>query len=149
MKQARKQMVVLRSFQRWFQLTFVMYTGLFLSVFGVGLYLWFKVLLGELLNLAGLLSQTFMDLIEKHLQLGLFITIGFIVILLGVAGLQAMFFSRKIAGPLFSLSKHLSKCQAEGKLRKWETRKGDLFKELVDQFNDLVEQIEDKKGSKN
>jgi methyl-accepting chemotaxis protein len=149
LKKARTQMVVLESFQRWFLWNFVMYTGLFLSVFGLGLYLWFKVLLGEVLNLAGLLSQTFMDLIEKHLQLGMFITIGFIVILMVVAALQALFFSRKIAGPLFSLSKHLSKCQAEGKLKHWETRKGDLFRELVDQFNDLVDQTQGKKGSKN
>lgn len=145
MKKPRKQMVVLASFQRWFLITFVFYTGLFLTVFGVGLYLWFKVLMGELMNLAGLLSQTFMDLINKHLQLGILITVCFIVILLLVAALQALFFSRKIAGPIFSLSKHLAKCNKEGKIERWETRKDDLFKELVDQFNEFIDKFEPKK----
>ncbi len=138
---ARKQLVVLALFQRWFIFNFVLYTALFLSIFGVGLYLWFKVLMQELMNLAGLLSQTFVDLIHKHMQLGVLITFCFVVILLLVAALQAIFFSRRIAGPLFSLSKHLNKCQQKGKLERWETRKDDLFKDLVAQFNDLVDQL--------
>ena len=145
---ARKQLVVLAAFQRWFIVNFVIYTAVFLAVFGTGLYVWFRVLMSELMNLAGLLSTTFVTLINKHLQLGIMITFCFVVLLLIVAGFQAVYFSRRIAGPLFSLSKHLTKCQREGKLEKWETRKEDLFQDLVTQFNDLVEQLQNPRSKK-
>src|SRR2546430_16741810 len=61
----RQKLVVLTQFQRWFLSVFVTYTAAFLIVFGIGLFLWFRVLLHELMNLAGLLSDTFIHVIQK------------------------------------------------------------------------------------
>ncbi|MDB5036607.1 MAG: hypothetical protein JWQ35_135 [Bacteriovoracaceae bacterium] len=140
----RSQLIVLTQFQRWFLKVFMAYVAVFLTIFGIGLFLWFRLLLHELMNLAGLLSETFVQLIRKHIILGLWVTVLLIVTLTVIAGLQALFFSRRIAGPIFSLEKHLEKCEKKGKLEPWQLRKGDLFEGLVKRFNSLVQNV---KGS--
>lgn len=144
----RTRLLVLTKFQRWFLRVFVSYAAAFLLIFGVGLFLWFRVLLNELMNLAGLLSETFIAVIQKHILLGFGVTFLFIFLLCVMAGLQALFFSRRIAGPIFSLVKHLEKCEAKGKLEPWTVRKGDLFADLVEQFNLVVEKINREPKSK-
>lgn len=138
---SRKTLIVLHGFQRWFALTFVGYVITFFAIFGIALYFWFQILVHEMMNVAGLISDTFRTTLEKHLQLGLMITVGFVLTLILVAALQAYFFSRRIAGPLFSLNRHLEKCTEEGKLLPFRLRKGDLFMELADNFNKLRDKV--------
>jgi methyl-accepting chemotaxis protein len=146
-KSKRGRLLVLSQFQRWFLKVFVSYAAIFLGIFGVGLFLWFRVLLNELMNLAGLLSETFITVIRKHMLIGLGVTVIFIIVLCVMAALQALFFSRRIAGPIFSLVKHLEKCEKKGRLEPWQIRRGDLFVDLVDRFNSVVEKVnEEKKG---
>lgn len=57
-----------------------------------------------------------------------------------------VFFSHKIAGPIYKLQKHL-KLIREGNNEKLFFRKGDYFQELADDVNETFEQLED--GYKN
>lgn len=145
--QKRRRLVVLRAFQHWFIKVFVLYMALFLGVFALGLYLWFKLLMSEVLNLSGILSDTFGALVERHLWMGFYLTLLFVMILVLIAGLQAMLFSRRIAGPLFSLSRHLEKIEKTGKFEPWKLRKGDLFMDLPEQLNSVLEKLGKGKSS--
>jgi len=138
---ARTRVLVLTKFQRWFLINFVAYTALFLILFAAGLFFWSRMLVNEVLNLAGLLSHTFLTVIQKHLWMGLGVTVLFLVVLLGVAALQALYFSRAIAGPIFALARHLEKCESEGKLQPLKLRKDDLFEDVVEKFNRMSSKI--------
>jgi signal transduction histidine kinase len=54
-----------------------------------------------------------------------------------------VFFSHKIAGPLYKLQKHLKLIRDENYGDKLFFRKGDYFQELADDVNDTFTQLED------
>ncbi len=137
----RKKILVLNDFQRWFLRNFVLYTALFLGVLGVGLYLWFQIVIKEMINLAGLLSPTFMLAIEKYMGLGVLVVGLLMLVLLTLAAFHSLMFSRKIAGPLFALARHFEKCEEEGQLSPIHLRKDDLFSDIADKFNKLSNTI--------
>jgi|688.fasta_scaffold904061_2 hypothetical protein len=137
----RKTLIVLADFQRWFLISFVLYVMAFVSVFAIGIYAYFQIVAKNIRDVAGLLSQTQMDLIERHLQQGLYALIGLVVMTAVIAGFYALIFSRRIAGPIFALSRHLDRCIESKKLEPLTLREGDLFKDIADRFNRLAEQI--------
>lgn len=141
---ARTRIIVLNQFQRWFLLNFIGYTALFLSVFGIGLFIWLKLVANELFHVAGLLSSTFVATIQKHMTYGLWVSILLVLTLLALAGCQALFFSRKIAGPIFALSRHLDICAQKGELTPLQLRDEDLFVEVAEKFNKLAETVNKK-----
>lgn len=142
MKKARTQIVVLKHFQRWFLINFLTYTALFLIVFGLGLFIWLKTVTDELFHVAGLLSETFAQTIQHQLTMGFWMSVILVVVLLALAALQSLLFSRSIAGPIFALSRHLEKCEQEGKLSPIQLRDKDLFRDVADKFNRLAEKVQ-------
>lgn len=142
---SRNRLLVLSSFQKWFLWTFVFYTGLFLTILGLGLFLWFKIVVREVINVAGLLSETFYSIVQKQTQLGMWMIGALILVLLAVAAFQSIIFSRRIAGPLYAFAKHFDKCSEAGELSPISLRKGDLFGDLADKFNAAVESVNQKK----
>lgn len=133
-------------FQKWFLLNFVGYTLLFLSIFAVGIVAYFRFIANELIDVGGLLSGTFLTLVEKHMTWGLWLIVLLVAILVGLAGYQALFFSRRIAGPIFALSRHLDQCLENNELKPLKLRDDDLFREVADKFNKMVDQMNQKKG---
>jgi len=142
---ARTRLVVLSSFQRWFLLNFIGYTLLFLGIFAAGILLYFKFVANELIEVGGLLSSTFLSLVEKHLAWGLWMILSLVAILLGLAGYQALFFSRRIAGPIFALSRHLDRCLDTKAIEHLKLRDNDLFVEVAEKFNRLADQVNSRK----
>lgn len=145
MKKSRTRLLILSSFQRWFLINFVLYTGLFLAILGVGLFYWFKIVVHEVVNVAGLLSETFMQMVNHQAQVGLWMIVGLIILLLGLAAFQSFLFSRRIAGPLYALARHLDQCAEKKELKPITLRKGDLFEDLAAKFNHLVDEMNSKK----
>jgi nitrogen fixation/metabolism regulation signal transduction histidine kinase len=145
MKKSRTRLLILSSFQRWFLINFVLYTGLFLAILGIGLFSWFKIVVYEVINVAGLLSETFMSTVNRQAQVGLWMIIGLIVLLLALAAFQSFLFSRRIAGPLYALARHFDQCTEKKELKPLTLRKGDLFFDIVEKFNRLTEEMNSKK----
>jgi len=135
---ARTRLVVLSQFQKWFLISFVGYTMLFLGVFLAGLIMYFRLVGNELIQMGGLLSSTFLEQIEKHLLWGGIFMAVLLVVLLGLAAYYALLFSRRIAGPIFALSRHLDRCIEEKELSPLKLRDDDLFREVADKFNTIV-----------
>jgi hypothetical protein len=55
--------------------------------------------------------------------------------------LSCIFFSHKIAGPLYKLKKHLSEIRAHGTKGPLFFRKGDYFLDLADDVNQTIDQL--------
>ena len=138
----RKTLVVLKEFQSWFVLQFLSFVGLFLGIFGVSLLLWFRMVVKEVLAVSGLLSPTLVLHIEHSMFRGAILACALLAVMLGVATYHAYRFSRRIAGPLFAVSRHLSKCEKDKKLTPLKLREGDLFREIEVQFNQLAKTLE-------
>jgi len=113
----------------------------FVTVFAVGIYAYFQIVAKNIQQVAGLLSQTQMDLIERHMQQGLWALIALVVMTSVIAGFYALIFSRRIAGPIFAISRHLDRCIQNRKMETLTLREGDLFTDIADRFNKLSEQI--------
>lgn len=125
-------------------MNFIGYTLLFLTIFAVGIVAYFRFIANELIEVGGLLSSTFLSLVEKHLYWGVWMILLLVVILVGLAAYQALFFSRRIAGPIFALSRHLDRCLESKELKPLKLRDDDLFVEVADKFNKMVEQVNTK-----
>lgn len=54
-----------------------------------------------------------------------------------------IFFSHKIAGPLYKTTKYLSEIRSEQNIKKLFFRKGDYFQELATEFNETFEHIQE------
>ncbi len=145
--QRRQKILVLSKFQRWFLYVFVAYTAVFLTIFGLGLFIWFRLVLQELLNVAGLLSPTFIATVQKHTVFAAVVLVVFLLVLLSVAAMQALLFSRRIAGPIFALARHLEKCAEKGRLEPIRLRQGDLFVDLAEKLNVLAEKTPSTRAS--
>ncbi|MDB5038886.1 MAG: hypothetical protein JWQ35_2414 [Bacteriovoracaceae bacterium] len=143
---ARTRLLVLNKFQKWFLFNFVFYTGLFLVVLGVGLFVWFKVIVSEVMQIAGLLSETFVSTIQKNILLGGYVLIILVSCLLALAAIQSLWFSRRIAGPIFALARHLENCEKSGRVEHLTLRKGDLFCDIAEKFNRLADKVNQSKG---
>lgn len=122
-------------------MNFIGYTFLFLGIFAAGILLYFKFVANELIEVGGLLSSTFLSLVEKHLHWGIWMILFLVAVLVSVAACQALFFSRRIAGPIFALSRHLDRCLESKELKHLKLRDDDLFTEVADKFNRLADQI--------
>ena len=92
-----------------------------------------------MLNVAGLLSATFLEHVEDSFQKGILMLSLLIFILLTIAGYQSFRFSRRIAGPVYAFIKHIKKCREIDRLEPIQLRENDLFQELADEFNKLAE----------
>lgn len=145
---ARTRLLVLSKFQRWFLVNFVIYTGLFLGLLAIGLAMWFKIVVSEMMQVAGLLSQTFISNLNRSTETGLIIIAVLVLSLLSLAAFQSFLFSRRIAGPIFALARHLEKCEERGKIERIKLRKNDLFVDLADKFNRLADAVEEAKTKK-
>ncbi len=135
----RTRLLVLNEFQRWFLINFIGYTLVFLALFALGLFMYFKFVAQELMEMGGLLSSTFLNLIQKHMMWGFWFLLLLVFVLVGLAAYQALFFSRRIAGPIFALSRHLEKCLDDKQLKPLKLRDDDLFREVAEKFNRVVE----------
>lgn len=80
-----------------------------------------------------------MTLIKLNSDTATKVFAGLTFVIVGLALFQALIFSRKIAGPLFAFLRHLKKCEKMGRLEKFSLRKGDLFIELEESFNRVVD----------
>lgn len=138
---ARKKVLVLSQFQRWFLINFVLYTAGFLLILSGGLFLWFNVIVKEILNLGGLLSPTFLEMVNKHVYFGIGVIVLLVACLIGLAAFQSIYFSHRIAGPIFALLRHLEKCEADGKLSHFKLRDKDLFIDVANQFNRMSDKV--------
>jgi hypothetical protein len=141
---SRSRLLVLTNFQRWFLFNFVFYTAVFLAILGAGLFLWYRLVVQEVSNVAGLLSETFMSLLQRQTTLGLWMILGLVFVLLALAAFQSILFSRRIAGPVFALARHLEKCEQAGELQHLHLRKDDLFVDLEEKFNRLTDRLGNK-----
>jgi methyl-accepting chemotaxis protein len=145
---ARTRLLVLSKFQRWFLINFVIYTALFLGVLTAGLFIWFKLVVFEIMQVAGLLSETFITTLQQSLQTGLIVISILALSLLTLAGFQSFLFSRRIAGPIFALARHLEKCEESGRIEKIKLRKNDLFVDLAEKFNRFADRVGGAKGGR-
>lgn len=96
------------------------------------------------MKLAGLIRDPAITLVKLNADQGVTIFAVLCLALLALATLQAFIFSRKIAGPVFAITKHLEKCERTGHLEKIKLRKGDLFFDLENSFNRVVDTINSK-----
>ena len=147
MKKPRTRLLVLNNFQKWFIFNFVFYTALFLTVFGIGLFLWMKLITNEVMELTSILSQSLVDILNQSLRNGLFFTILLLTCLMIVSTWASLIFSRRIAGPLFAMARHLETCERNGKLTHLKIRKDDLFEDLTRNFNAMVDRMNEQKHS--
>lgn len=145
---ARTRLLVLTKFQRWFLINFVIYTGLFLGLLAVGLFAWFKIVANEFMQVAGLLSGTFVTNLQRSTENGILVIAVLVLSLLSLAAFQSFLFSRRIAGPLFALARHLEKCEEKGRVERIKLRKDDLFVDLAEKFNRVVDKVEGARHSK-
>jgi len=98
----------------------------------------------EVLNLSGLLSKGFVESIHSQFLWGLVYLGGLIIILVSISALQAIFFSRRIAGPIYAFARHLDQCRESQTLKPLKLRNGDLFSDLAVNFNRVVEKANSK-----
>ena len=56
--------------------------------------------------------------------------------------LYGIFYSHRIAGPMFNLEKNLNEMIKEKKLRKINFRKKDEFRVIAAKFNEMVDAVE-------
>lgn len=134
----RTKLLVMKPFQRWFIVSFLSYTAIFLSILGASLYLFFRLMVDEMLQVGGLLSQSYAQTLQQNLDRSLYVIAGITVGLLIIAGAHAFFFSYKIAGPLFAITRHIEKCADAGQLVPLALRKDDLFSDLAVQISRLA-----------
>src|SRR5690606_2454334 len=95
----------------------------------------------EILRFAGLLSPSFIELVNQKLYLGIGIVAAVVVILVGIAAYQSLYFSRRIAGPIYALANHFEKCGESGKIEPLRLRKNDLFSDVAEKFNTMAEKV--------
>jgi hypothetical protein len=145
MRKSRDRLLFFRRFQFWFIFRFTAYTALYLSALFVGLFLLFRIIVNELLNLAGLFSKDFVESIHSHSLLGLVSLLGLFFVLVTLSSFQAIFMSRRIGGPIYAFTRHLEECGKAGQLKTFKLREGDLFTELADKFNSVVQKMDEKK----
>ncbi|MGE0615615.1 MAG: hypothetical protein AB7P04_08230 [Bacteriovoracia bacterium] len=137
----RTRLFMFHKFQHWFIVSFTLYSAVFLMILGGALALWFNLIVRELLRVSGVLSATFTAQIENSMTKGAWFIAGVVVILIAIAAGQAILFSRRIAGPLFAITRHLEKCEEEGKLTPLHLRKNDILHEIEERFNGLVAKV--------
>ncbi|MDB5037713.1 MAG: hypothetical protein JWQ35_1241 [Bacteriovoracaceae bacterium] len=137
----RTRLVVLQKFQTWFFLNFIFYTLVSLSCVAVGAFCWVKIVAVEIFKLAGLISEPTISLLKLNANMGIIILAVLSLSLFALSFLQAFYFSRKIAGPLFAFTRHFEKCERNGRFEKFHLRKGDLFVDMVTTFNRTVDKL--------
>ncbi len=93
-------------------------------------------------HLENLLPNVAEDYKTRRTQLFIFL----VLLQIGFTGLTffiCIFFSHKIAGPLYKLQKHLGKIRNKETHSKLTFRKGDYFQDLAEEVNMTFDQIEE------
>ena len=121
-----------------FQLKF----SLFISILIVGVMLIYPYTLYQIIERLISQSELQASLLESKRE-ALMITLvawqfGYTLLVFIVC----IFFSHKIAGPLFKLNKHLNKITRNEEVETIAFRKGDYFHEIADSFNEAVTTIQ-------
>lgn len=142
----RRRLLVQPRFQTWFLFRFLAYNVTLVGLLGVGIYSWVRIVANTIFRLLGLISDPALQLVRMNIRMGWWFFVGFTLALIGLAILGSFIFSKRIAGPLFAITRHLRKCAERGRLEKIHLRKGDLFTELTDQFNLVVDSISGKES---
>ena len=131
----RHQQLYFKKFQKWFILSFVLYTAGFLGILSFGIFSWHRVATHQMSEMAGLLSPTFHAQLEASSRNGLIILIAMNLTTIAFAAYQALQFSKKIAGPVYALYRHLDQIAETGEWKPFQLRDGDLFEELPEKLN--------------
>ncbi len=130
----------------------MIYLGTLLLLLGAGIYAWIKIVDQTMFRLLGLISPSALELLKMNSDKAtkVFFIVAFALI--AVTAFASFVFSRRIAGPLFAFIRHLKRCEQNGRLEEFYLRKGDLFVDLTDSFNRMVQKINSvqaEKSSKN
>jgi methyl-accepting chemotaxis protein len=134
----RGQNLVLRRFQTWFLVRLFLYALAFSALLLVGFTIWYRAIFTEILSVGGLLSSTYVEVLQQKAERGFWILCSISLSLLIVTTYFGFLFSARIAGPLYALLRHLEKCGDKGELIPMKLRKGDQFTEIADKFNEMA-----------
>lgn len=140
----RGQNFVLRRFQTWFLTRLFLYALAFSALILVGFTVWYKAIFSELLNVGGLLSATYLEVLQTKAERGFWILFSISLSLLIVTTYFGLLFSARIAGPLYALLRHLEKCSASRELLPMKLRQDDQFTEIADKFNEMAQRVNQK-----
>jgi len=134
-KRRHTKSLLLSHFQKWFIANSLLFFVSILGFLDCGIYLWYKVTASELLRVAGLLSPTMLQNMQRSVQNGTWILIATNLVIVGISTMHSVYFSKKIAGPIYALFNHLNKIKETGRWSPLKLRKGDLFDELPEKLD--------------
>lgn len=141
MMRPRRRNFVLQRFQLWFVLQISLFALAFIGIFAIGFALWFHLVFREVLDVAGLLSGTYLEILQSKAQFGLLVLLSTVVSLLIATFYFGLIFSHRIAGPVYALLNHLDRCRDRGELLPMKLREGDQLGEIATKFNAMAERI--------
>jgi hypothetical protein len=135
----RPRLIVLWSFQRWFALKFMFSIGVLLSLFGVGLYIWFSLVIDEVLDQLPDSETLLRTTIKTELSSAGVMIFGFLVLLLAVAIVQSLMFGRAIAEPLLAINKRLDEFRDTRIFTPIRLRRKDKLQDLAEKINAAIQ----------
>jgi methyl-accepting chemotaxis protein len=127
--------MLLSRFQKWFIGSSLAYLFVILSLLNLGIYLWYRLTVSELLRVSGLLSPTLLLNMKQSVRSGVGVLVVVNLVIVVISAIHSVYFSRKIAGPIYALTKHLRRVTEEGRFSALKLRKGDLFEDLPEQLD--------------
>lgn len=140
--------IVLSRFQRWFIASSLAYLVSVLGLLDFGIYLWYRVTAGEFFRVAGLLSPTLLQNMQHSVRSGLWILLAVNAVIVALSVLHSMHFSRKIAGPIYALFRHLDRVKIARGWIPFKLRNEDLFAELPEKLEAAFTSVDSDKSSK-
>jgi len=137
----RGQNFVLRRFQTWFLTRLVLYALAFSALLLVGFTIWYRAIFSEILSVGGLLSSTYVEILQEKAVRGFWILCSISISLVIITGYLGFLFSARIAGPVYALLRHFEKCSEKGELIPLKFRKDDQLTEIADRFNQMAKKL--------
>lgn len=137
----RGQNFVLRRFQTWFLTRLVLYALAFSALLLVGFTIWYRAIFSEILSVGGLLSSTYVEILQEKAIRGFWILCSISISLVIITGYLGFLFSARIAGPVYALLRHFEKCSDKGELVPLKFRKDDQLTEIADRFNQMAKKL--------
>jgi len=149
-KIVRKRLIVNPAFQK--EATWVFLIALFSGMFAFlacWFYLGFQFFQNLNLLTDGLSEQIQRQIFQSWKQV-FYMSIGLTVIFAAATVFLGLFFTNRVAGPIFRIDLDLKNMIKAGEFKEISTRKSDFFKDHLEVINELLKKcLIDKKQSKN
>ena len=133
----RKFFSFISSFHRWFFIQMSIYAVSFIALIAFSVYSWVHYFIHRIIEVVPSLTPEGVSVLESSVNSSLLLGLTFLLLLIAIALLSFIQFSRKVAGPLYAISRDVGKMGESGTTFPIRLRQGDLFVEMVDQLNAL------------